>query len=105
MQLTSVLYVRLQFSERENACFYFGHKLWWNIPNCWLCFIPNIVAGFKVAFITSIVSTEKYDVNSIVCQCSTVMVAKCQIKLPIVLHVMVNIEVKEVKKWNKAKRV
>ena len=28
-----------------------------------------------------------------------------QTKLPIVLHVMVNIEVKEVKKWNKAKRV
>ena len=28
---------------------------------------------------------------------------KCQIKLAIVLHVMVNIEVKEVKKWIKAK--
>ena len=37
------------------AYFYFGHKLWRNIyhiPHCWLCFFPNIVVAFKVAFYT-----------------------------------------------------
>ena len=49
-------------------------------------------------FITSVVSTEKYNVNSILCQCTMVVIGKCQTKLPIVLHVMVIIEVREVKK-------
>ena len=30
-------------------------------------------------FITSVVSTEKYNVNSILCQCTMVVIAKCQI--------------------------
>ena len=33
------------------------------------------------------------------------MIAKCKMKMPVVLYVMANIEEKEVKKWNKAKRV
>ena len=115
LQLTSVLCVRLQFWERENAGFCFGLKLSWNIPHCWLCFCGMkhttllIVLlwheTYHIADCASAVSTEKYNVNSILCQCTMVLIAKCQIKFLIVLHFMVNIEAKEVKKWNKAKRV
>ena len=100
MHFTSIHCVRLQFRDRENACFYFGHKLWWNMPHCWLCFVPNLVVGLKWYFITSAVSTEKYNVNSIMCQCAMVAIANGRIKLPIALHVMVNIEVKKMNTWN-----
>ena len=94
MQLSSIHCLRLQFRERKmlvSISATYCDETYHNADCSSL--------DLRWHFITPVVSTETYNVNSILCQCTIV------IKLPIVLHVMVNIEVKEAKKWNKAKRV
>ena len=87
----------LQSPERKNARLHFIHKAWWNIQHCWLRFVSNIFAELRWHFITSIVGTENYNINSILSQCPAVMIAKCPVKITFVTRIMVSHNRREIK--------